>query len=152
MQKSWTLAHKLKHQQIQPIHILASCLEDSDIKLVVNRLGLNWKSLQDKVARGLGKINKSKPFKNISYDLETQKVLLKAYGLAGEGNSVSLSPLEILQALISFEGQVKEIFYDLEVGLTEITNVCLWIKVYQELRSEERRVGKECRSRWSPYH
>src|SRR3712207_7165884 len=24
-------------------------------------------------------------------------------------------------------------------------------KIY-ELRSEERRVGKECRSRWSPYH
>src|SRR3712207_9416431 len=23
---------------------------------------------------------------------------------------------------------------------------------YQEGRSEERRVGKECRSRWSPYH
>ena len=22
----------------------------------------------------------------------------------------------------------------------------------QDLRSEERRVGKECRSRWSPYH
>ena len=27
------------------------------------------------------------------------------------------------------------------------------IKVYLEkARSEERRVGKECRSRWSPYH
>src|SRR2546429_1745665 len=24
--------------------------------------------------------------------------------------------------------------------------------VWQEYRSEERRVGKECRSRWSPYH
>ena len=23
---------------------------------------------------------------------------------------------------------------------------------FDELRSEERRVGKECRSRWSPYH
>ena len=23
---------------------------------------------------------------------------------------------------------------------------------YQSMRSEERRVGKECRSRWSPYH
>ena len=22
----------------------------------------------------------------------------------------------------------------------------------EEMRSEERRVGKECRSRWSPYH
>ena len=26
------------------------------------------------------------------------------------------------------------------------------IKMYQNARSEERRVGKECRSRWSPYH
>src|ERR1039457_7538228 len=25
-------------------------------------------------------------------------------------------------------------------------------KANEELRSEERRVGKECRSRWSPYH
>ena len=25
-------------------------------------------------------------------------------------------------------------------------------KFYQTFRSEERRVGKECRSRWSPYH
>ena len=23
---------------------------------------------------------------------------------------------------------------------------------FTEVRSEERRVGKECRSRWSPYH
>ena len=23
---------------------------------------------------------------------------------------------------------------------------------YWQIRSEERRVGKECRSRWSPYH
>ena len=23
---------------------------------------------------------------------------------------------------------------------------------YDNIRSEERRVGKECRSRWSPYH
>src|SRR2546429_10033227 len=25
-------------------------------------------------------------------------------------------------------------------------------RTLEELRSEERRVGKECRSRWSPYH
>ena len=25
-------------------------------------------------------------------------------------------------------------------------------EVLQQVRSEERRVGKECRSRWSPYH
>ena len=26
------------------------------------------------------------------------------------------------------------------------------LEAYRTLRSEERRVGKECRSRWSPYH
>ena len=29
---------------------------------------------------------------------------------------------------------------------------CLSNKPETDLRSEERRVGKECRSRWSPYH
>src|SRR3712207_8398647 len=27
-----------------------------------------------------------------------------------------------------------------------------WSKPLEHFRSEERRVGKECRSRWSPYH
>ena len=31
--------------------------------------------------------------------------------------------------------------------------VCVFCgKENNEIRSEERRVGKECRSRWSPYH
>ena len=29
---------------------------------------------------------------------------------------------------------------------------CKKFSTFQHLRSEERRVGKECRSRWSPYH
>ena len=28
----------------------------------------------------------------------------------------------------------------------------LFLVPFLDLRSEERRVGKECRSRWSPYH
>ena len=27
-----------------------------------------------------------------------------------------------------------------------------WMRKMYQVRSEERRVGKECRSRWSPYH
>ena len=30
--------------------------------------------------------------------------------------------------------------------------VCAFIDDIYMIRSEERRVGKECRSRWSPYH
>ena len=34
------------------------------------------------------------------------------------------------------DSQMRDVFYSLSTGI----------------RSEERRVGKECRSRWSPYH
>ena len=37
-----------------------------------------------------------------------------------------------------------------EVGVSRPT-VLLWRERFAR-RSEERRVGKECRSRWSPYH
>ena len=33
---------------------------------------------------------------------------------------------------------------------TRVTNIA--ISAPYDTRSEERRVGKECRSRWSPYH
>ena len=29
---------------------------------------------------------------------------------------------------------------------------CILLDLEDSVRSEERRVGKECRSRWSPYH
>src|SRR3989449_11504706 len=33
-----------------------------------------------------------------------------------------------------------------------VVSVALWMLFAGTARSEERRVGKECRSRWSPYH
>ena len=42
-----------------------------------------------------------------------------------------------------------------EVPLTDtdsIADVAIGLTPVATLRSEERRVGKECRSRWSPYH
>ena len=59
-------------------------------------------------------------------------------------------------------GTVKEIInYAREVGLDYLIltdhNTVKALKEgcegwYGDTRSEERRVGKECRSRWSPYH
>ena len=38
------------------------------------------------------------------------------------------------------------------VGKTTFTVLVASYLYYLKGRSEERRVGKECRSRWSPYH
>ena len=41
---------------------------------------------------------------------------------------------------------------DIELALTHTPGVKLDRPDQTSRRSEERRVGKECRSRWSPYH
>ena len=43
---------------------------------------------------------------------------------------------------------------DNELMLTEMPHMNLYDEtdLISNIRSEERRVGKECRSRWSPYH
>ena len=42
--------------------------------------------------------------------------------------------------------------YDFDFSF-DAGNTCVTSTEYKETRrSEERRVGKECRSRWSPYH
>src|SRR5689334_23922686 len=50
---------------------------------------------------------------------------------------------------ISLDGVWNEQLRDEEAFMTASFNLA---KAGVEMRSEERRVGKECRSRWSPYH
>ena len=39
------------------------------------------------------------------------------------------------------------------VGISVLPSLYAWFNIAANMdRSEERRVGKECRSRWSPYH
>ena len=73
--------------------------------------------------------------------------------LASKPKSVKI---EDLQAQVEKSGQ--KIFYlDRENSQKDLAALVDFFdtkgfSVYQVLRSEERRVGKECRSRWSPYH
>src|SRR2546430_6358415 len=39
-----------------------------------------------------------------------------------------------------------------EIRKPEAAQAASHVAAFQKVRSEERRVGKECRSRWSPYH
>ena len=49
------------------------------------------------------------------------------------------------------EGAIRATLIDIAncIGCRACQVAC---KQWNEKRSEERRVGKECRSRWSPYH
>ena len=52
--------------------------------------------------------------------------------------------ISFLNALLFKEEVIKDVTY--------LNAEHLGTQEYDRRRSEERRVGKECRSRWSPYH
>src|SRR3712207_7601951 len=62
--------------------------------------------------------------------------------LAGQRRERVLEPVEELGQP---SGQV-------DVAAVDVVERQRAVEVHRFVRSEERRVGKECRSRWSPYH
>ena len=52
--------------------------------------------------------------------------------------------------MISMSEYLENIYVDFASDINEQTKLCQLKGL--NFRSEERRVGKECRSRWSPYH
>ena len=69
-----------------------------------------------------------------------------------------------MKSFISFAAGMAGLLFGLDIGVIsgalpfitthfELTSrLQEWVVSTMMLRSEERRVGKECRSRWSPYH
>ena len=44
------------------------------------------------------------------------------------------------------------VFYYVKYKKRKVPYIIVFTLFFTYMRSEERRVGKECRSRWSPYH
>ena len=89
----------------------------------------------------------------ISFDLQVHDMHLEGYADGAfelysyySGNSYTVGtndPVELQSAVIDRRSDdYYTIYLAPQAGLTDL----------EQIRSEERRVGKECRSRWSPYH
>src|SRR6266542_320742 len=99
--------------------------------------------------------------KKTGYGFDSYWMDLDIFCLFRNGEPVPLPPkeFELLQILVEQRGQLvtrEELISRLWPDtIVEEANLNVHIsalrKVLGESRSEERRVGKECRSRWSPY-
>ena len=73
--------------------------------------------------------------------------MLLVINVLGQTNKLSIDAVLNVE---THEMQIQQeiIFYN----NSNITLDTIYLHNWMNSRSEERRVGKECRSRWSPYH
>ena len=81
----------------------------------------------------------------LEQNFPTQNDPMEAFALSHaqkiEAQAMMAGPLLTSQSALIFNNKTGEILYQKNAD-----------RVMPTTRSEERRVGKECRSRWSPYH
>ena len=68
--------------------------------------------------------------------------------MSGSGHILEM----ILYSQLNFTPYIAIALYPFRNSLRFSKRITTLLIVAAAIRSEERRVGKECRSRWSPYH
>ena len=121
---------------INPLFLIKSMKKESEVKPIDNNQ--EEKSIKDYTKFILDKYD-------ISYEDEDIDSLMFSFGFKYE-EDYSMSK----EKFIMIDKRI------LLVMQNTIRSLILQVKQQEQLnsilRSEERRVGKECRSRWSPYH
>jgi ATP-dependent Clp protease ATP-binding subunit ClpC len=136
--QSWQLAKKFKNQQAYPLHVLATLLSSSEVKVMLARLGVDWNKLVEKISRSFQKIPRGNGGETgLSSDF--RKVLLSAYAEAYNARQARVEVTHLFTAVIKIDELSQEIFYDLEIELDEIVNVAEWLNIQQRLREKWRR-------------
>src|SRR2546430_14935921 len=77
-------------------------------------------------------------------------IINAAPGLAAQPSFLNVLPQQGIGPVLFSKG-LMEILKNLE-SYVEAHEIDQLERAHGVIRSEERRVGKECRSRWSPYH
>ena len=87
------------------------------------------------------------------YQMQQILIGIGSGGLLGTGFGQSRQRFGYLVENTAFTDSIFAVVLE-EIGwLGGIMLITAWLLFFWRLlRSEERRVGKECRSRWSPYH
>src|SRR2546425_13262692 len=84
-------------------------------------------------------------------------------GMKRRSQLFAVKPVAVLLAEMEGENRLRRVLGPVSLtalgvgaiigaGIFVLTGLAAHEKAGPGLRSEERRVGKECRSRWSPYH
>ncbi len=130
IEDAWMFAYRVKHQELENVHLFSVMFDDSDVNMVFARLGINYKKLAEKIKSALSRIMQTgKPY----LGLEIRQALLAAYLRAYNEYKDKVSSTDLLYAIAHNEGIIKEILYDAAITEREIAHVVAWVDLHRWL-------------------
>lgn len=131
---SWQLAIKQKDEKVSPIHLLISLLTFQQTQIIFSRLGIPFDKLKNKIRNALSRQTESENTPVVFHE-KSQKIIFNSYFLAYQLRESKVDVIDILQALVEQNNDVKELLYDLEITPDKVKNVIAWLRVNKQLRS-----------------
>ncbi|MFH2136748.1 MAG: Clp protease N-terminal domain-containing protein, partial [Patescibacteria group bacterium] len=134
---AWKAALKFGHAEVLPIHLFGALLFSGKAAVVFGRLGINVKTLQEKIIKQLGALPANLPERGEPV-LSPAGILVffDSYFKAYEARREQIDIAELLLATAESEEIIQEILYSLEVDLTKLKNVVEWLKISELLRKK----------------
>ena len=124
----------------------------SDLKVDIDLLSINsdnlWMNLIKKIYNTEESSNILKDLSNIKLETPVNSFLLFYNDIKKE----IMKKMNIKDSEVKYKLLSSEINSKWKEASKEEKDKYKKIQIKNRIRSEERRVGKECRSRWSPYH
>ncbi len=136
-------------EKANSLHCEAYPVRQEKIKILLN----TGKKIDFSYDSGYDVTKVSIPF-GAPYQVQNAAVALQALGCISQAEGVSKEAVRQGFASVSWKGRMQEVQQDIYFdGAHNLSGIEKFLEAVKQItRSEERRVGKECRSRWSPYH
>jgi ATP-dependent Clp protease ATP-binding subunit ClpC len=129
---SWSLARKLKHASVEPVHLFAGLLQSTSIAVVFGRLGIRFDQVKENYYRLLAKL----PQDDLAtaFSGKVRDVLLQSYVEAYELKLPMVDVTEMFVAAIRADEGLQELLFDAGVTAQKAENVVAWIRVQELMR------------------
>ncbi|MBU2236031.1 ATP-dependent Clp protease ATP-binding subunit [Patescibacteria group bacterium] len=135
VEEAWKLASKLKHTEVHPIHLLTAMLSLKQSATIFGRLGINMKTLSEKILRAL-RSEQNTIGTETGFSPDFYQLLFSAYEEASVLRRNKVDVTELLIVITRTHKQAEEILYDLEVDYNKLQNVAEWLYINKILREK----------------
>jgi len=131
LDKAYLYASSKKNLPISVWHLLFILLNDKDIMLVLARLGVGAKVLQETIDKNLESLIKERKGSVVSN--EVKDVLLNAFLHARSREAIHIAEIDLLASVVLTSEPIKNFFYDFDIDQDKIDNVITWVRINKEL-------------------